>query len=162
MNTNLDDYRQQLLFALRARNVSGQRIGEAIAEVESHIAETHEDPVAAFGEPAEYARRIAESLAEAADARSTGGRWIIAMTAAGSFAGAGLTATGLLRGDAVLTVVGLVLLAALVTWLYRRRAVDRIVDPRTGSTLRIPAPRWAVVVFVVSMVALIAIAVAVR
>jgi hypothetical protein len=38
MSTNLDDYRQQLLFALRMRNIPGERIGEAIAEVESHIA----------------------------------------------------------------------------------------------------------------------------
>ena len=62
----------------------------------------------------------------------------------------------------MVAAVGLVLLAGLVIWLFRRRAVDRIVDPRTGSTLRIPAPRWAVVVFVVSMIALVAIAAVVR
>jgi uncharacterized membrane protein len=161
MNTNLDDYRQQLLFALRARNISGERIGEAIAEVESHIAETREDPVAAFGEPAEYARRLAESLTDG-KSRSPGARWINAVTAVGAFAGAALTATGLLQGQLALTAVGVVLLAALAIWLFRRRTVDRVVDPRTRTTLRMPAPRGPLIVFGVCMAVLIILAVAVR
>jgi hypothetical protein len=60
------------------------------------------------------------------------------------------------------TAIGLVLLTGLVIWVVRRRPTDRIVDPRTGTDLRVPAPRWALVVFAVSMVALVVIAVAVR
>src|SRR4051812_46273310 len=145
MTTNLDAYRQQLLFALRLHNVPAPRIGEAIAEVESHLAETGEDPVVAFGEPTEYARRLAESLAPATvvSGSGSGGPWIRPLwmntvVALVSFAGFGLATTGLLRGDWVMSAIGLVLLAGLAIWLVRRGPVDRIVDPRTGVTLRMP------------------------
>jgi hypothetical protein len=161
MTTNLDAYRQQLLFALRVRNVPGPRIGEAIAEVESHIAETGEDPVTAFGEPAEYAQHLADQLARSGRRRSRGLPTTI-VVALVAFAGAALAANGLLRGVVVATALGLVLLTGLVIWVVRRRPTDRIVDPRTGTDLRVPAPRWALVVLAVSLTALVVIAVAVR
>jgi hypothetical protein len=169
MSTNLDAYRQQLLFALRLRNVPGPRIGEAIAEVESHLAETGEDPVVAFGEPAEYARLLAESLDRAKVVSGTGASgpwvrpiWTNAVVAALSFAGFGLATTGLLRRDWVMAVIGLVLLASLAIWLVRRRDIDRIVDPRTGVALRVPVPRWALVVLGGSLAVLTVLAIAVR
>ncbi|RRO12804.1 hypothetical protein EIL87_24270 [Saccharopolyspora rhizosphaerae] len=62
-------YHDDLLIALRMHEVSGERVGEVLAEVESHVAETGEDPVEAFGEPRDYARRVAAQLD-----RSTGKR----------------------------------------------------------------------------------------
>lgn len=55
----IEKYTQQLMFALRLRDVPGEVIGDAIAQVESHIAETGEDPVAAFGPAREYAASFA-------------------------------------------------------------------------------------------------------
>lgn len=56
------DYRQDLLVALRLHEISGERVGEVIAEVEAHVEETGEDPVEAFGTPREYARQVAAQL----------------------------------------------------------------------------------------------------
>ena len=58
-------YTRALMLALRVRHVSSERIGEVVAEVESHVAETGEDPREAFGTPQQYAvavagRRVAE------------------------------------------------------------------------------------------------------
>jgi hypothetical protein len=48
-------YCDQLLMALRMREVPGQRIGEILTEVRAHLAEGGEDPVAVFGDPEAYA-----------------------------------------------------------------------------------------------------------
>jgi hypothetical protein len=59
--TTLDrKYRDGLTAAMQVRDVPGDRIGEVLAEVETHVAETRKDPRQAFGAPADYARRIAE------------------------------------------------------------------------------------------------------
>jgi hypothetical protein len=134
MSTNLDAYRQQLLFALRLRNVPAARIGEAIAEVESHLAETGDDPVAAFGEPAEYARQLAESLDHGKAVGGTGasGAWFRPLWANAVVAGF----VRWVRVDddrpaprwLVTVAIGLVLLVGLAIGLVRWRSIDRIVD----------------------------------
>lgn len=55
-------YREELLVALRVRDVPGDRIGDVLAEVEAHTAETGEDPRDAFGPPKEYARTVATAM----------------------------------------------------------------------------------------------------
>ncbi|MDR6867718.1 hypothetical protein J2Y69_002322 [Microbacterium resistens] len=53
--TTVTAYTQQLIFALRLRDIPGDVIGDAVAQVESHVADTGEDPVTAFGPAREYA-----------------------------------------------------------------------------------------------------------
>lgn len=169
MTTDLDTYRQRLLVELRRRGVPGDRVGEAIAEVESHVAESGEDPVTAFGEPDAYAERLSESLhlpAGRAGRAGPGGRTGLAnaVVAAVSFAAAGLIG-GALAGDgpvaprAAAGITGLAALAGLVAWLarYQRRAQNRVIDPRTGTDLRFPAPRAALLTFAGAMAALLVI-----
>ncbi|PKW12682.1 hypothetical protein A8926_0158 [Saccharopolyspora spinosa] len=55
-------HRDELLIALRMHEISGERVGEVLAEVEAHVTETGEDPVEAFGRPREYAAQVAEQL----------------------------------------------------------------------------------------------------
>jgi hypothetical protein len=50
------------VLALRMHDVPGDRIGQVVAEVESHVAESGEDPVDAFGSPPAYAERIRATL----------------------------------------------------------------------------------------------------
>ncbi|MGW1677024.1 HAAS signaling domain-containing protein [Saccharopolyspora sp. NPDC002376] len=57
-----EKYRDELLIALRMHEISGERVGEVLAEVEAHVRETGEDPVEAFGKPREYAAQVAEQL----------------------------------------------------------------------------------------------------
>lgn len=56
-------YRNELLLALRLRDVPGPRIAEALAEVDSHLSESGEDPLEAFGPPRAYAELVASALA---------------------------------------------------------------------------------------------------
>ncbi|MCI2419025.1 hypothetical protein MOQ72_16395 [Saccharopolyspora sp. K220] len=55
-------YHDELLYALRVHEISGERIGEVLAEVEAHVAETGEDPIQAFGQPREYAAQVVAQL----------------------------------------------------------------------------------------------------
>lgn len=69
----LDKYNDDLLRSLRFHEISGERVGEVLAEVEAHVIETGEDPVEAFGKPRDYARQVAAQLDPATGKRSTGG-----------------------------------------------------------------------------------------
>ena len=55
MMTALEKYTQQLTLRLRMLDVPGEVIADAVAQVESHIADTGEDPVEAFGTVSQYA-----------------------------------------------------------------------------------------------------------
>jgi hypothetical protein len=52
-------YLQMLLRSLREEGVPGERIGELVAEVASHLEDGGDDPVAEFGRPAELAADLA-------------------------------------------------------------------------------------------------------
>lgn len=159
----VDGYRQDLTLALRLRDVQGPRISEVLAELDSHLAETGEDPLEAFGPPKEYARQLVTALDPNRPAGP--GRWLLAvqptdvaigllsltgsvLLAAGMYAvGAGAASTIGLPGVAT---VGLGLLclavgAVLVVRASRDRS-DRLVHPRTGDDLLPPAPRWTLAV----------------
>ncbi len=70
----LDPWRQLFLVELRVRDVPGATIGDALAVVDSHCAETGQGPEQAFGPADSYAAEVADSLP--VDARTgTGGRW---------------------------------------------------------------------------------------
>ena len=58
--TTIEKYTQQLTFALRLRDVPGEVIGDAIAQVESHVADTGEGPREEFGPAREYAATFGE------------------------------------------------------------------------------------------------------
>ncbi|GHE11438.1 HAAS signaling domain-containing protein [Klenkia taihuensis] len=148
-------YRQELIVALRLKDVPGDRIGEAVAEVESHVADTGEDPVAAFGPAKEYARTLA-----------TGQRrdpwWSTAITLASAGTAGWLVAQGALaqllgeeyRGLAgwVWVLVGLVVGIPAAVRVQRRSS--RVRDPRTGADM-VPSSPWGVVVLVAIPVVLV-------
>lgn len=63
---------------LRLRDVPGPVIGERLAEVEGHCAETGESPSDAFGDPTEYAARIDQD----SDPDRISGVWVVAAAGA--------------------------------------------------------------------------------
>jgi hypothetical protein len=65
-------YHDDLVTALRFHEISGERVGEVLAEVEAHVTETGEDPNEAFGKPRDYAKQVAAQLDPATGKRSTG------------------------------------------------------------------------------------------
>ena len=99
MSTDAKRYQQDLLLALRLRDIPCPRIAEASAEVDSHIAETGEDPYAAFGTPKAYASHLASTLGGYRGAGWLGPlrslTWIHGVIALASFAGSWLLTDGL-------------------------------------------------------------------
>ena len=57
-----ETYVNRLVLALRMLDVPGDRIGQVVAEVEAHVAESHEAPAEAFGSAEDYAGRVAAAL----------------------------------------------------------------------------------------------------
>lgn len=161
MNTKPDDYQQQLLLALRLRNVRGPRIAEVLAEVDSHVAETGEDAYQAFGEPGAYADEIAgalgskEPLSWRSIFRSL--TWRDGLTFLAFLAGSSLVFVGFsdFGADnfrwvsAVAVLAGVALLVAAVVWIIRRTRTegDPVLDPRTGRNMAPALPRWTAVLW---------------
>ena len=65
-----ESYLAQLTLELRRRDVPGPRIGEVIAEIEAHVAESGEPPTEAFGAPPAYAETVAAAWHHRAGRRS--------------------------------------------------------------------------------------------
>jgi hypothetical protein len=154
-----------LLLALRMREVPGARIGEVLAEVHSHVAETGEDPRVAFGEPRAYADEVADALGrprrglrsllrsvDAVDltlALACGlasflladGLWSLGAGEDGVF---GLPAW-LVTPAAVLVLGGAA--ARTVGAARRGRQDDAVIDPRTGADM-VPFSGWRVALLV--------------
>jgi hypothetical protein len=144
MSTETSSYRRDLMLALRARHVPGDRIGDIVAEVESHVADTGEDPVEAFGPPREYAASVAPTRK---GSRVTS--W--ALTLSGAAAGwlVAVSVVALVDGEAKSLPAGLpagvALVLAVLLWipavLVQVRLNSRVRDPRTGEWLT-ASPRW--------------------
>ncbi|MGA9745989.1 MAG: hypothetical protein WBQ50_00890, partial [Nocardioides sp.] len=62
MTTDVENYRTQLLLALRLRDLPGPRIAEILAEVDSYAADSGQDPREEFGAPSEYADQLLATL----------------------------------------------------------------------------------------------------
>lgn len=139
----MSEYRQSLISILRLKDVPGDRIGQIVAEVESHIAETGEDPIEAFGRPRAYAAQLA-------DERRPEPRWYTAATALAAGVAGWLIAQGalgLLLGEHYLGRSGLLwltigVLIAIPVAIKVHRGSTPVRDPRTGADM-MPMPRWA-------------------
>lgn len=95
----LDPWRDAFLWRARLLDLPGERIGEALAEVDAHCAETGESPLDAFGDAADYATALVRSGARPADRPWHLGRlaWI---------AGTSFTATAALFTGVIGMVLG--------------------------------------------------------
>ena len=133
MTTGTDTYRRELVQALRLRNVPPERIGEIVAEVESHVADTGEDPREAFGPAREYAAGFRHPRSRASVAASVARAVLYALC--GFLVAVGII--GLVDGEPAFGLPAWVVLAAgLALWVLAlvvvvRRSVP-VPDPRTG------------------------------
>lgn len=130
-------WRDTLVYHLRMDDIPGDRIGDILLEVESHLAETGETPQEAFGDPKAYAA----SRVTAADQRpdSDANIWILIGL---SFFGSMLYVAGALgagRGSAVVFGVNpwlLIVVGAVLLVLTALRLPDDLVrHPATGQPL---------------------------
>lgn len=145
---DIEKYRQSLILALRLKDVPGDRIGEIVAEVESHVADTGEDPVSAFGEPRAYAASLT-------DEHRPDPWWQTAITAgcaavAGWFVAQGMLS--LLLGQTYFGVTGwlwlvLGVVIAIPAAMRVRRRSSRVRDPRNGADMA-PASPWGLATLV--------------
>lgn len=132
-------YLTDLAYALRLRNISGVRIGEIMAEVEAHTAESGQSAREAFGSPKEYARQF-EPAADDPGRRQWGKQaWTGALTAA---IGAWLFAAGAFAGMAGENLIKLpgwwacAIGAAILLVTFSVIPLDAIIDPRRPSSRR--------------------------
>ena len=146
--TYLDD----LVTHLRLLEVPGERIGQILAETESH-------PTESFGEPREYARELAarEGVTLPVVSRSDNPiiqlfstfrarDWVtlavgILVIGAGTFLGLGgilsLTmGSPLPLGMNPWLAIAIGVVVAIGWWVWVRVVTDPIVDPRTGDVVR--------------------------
>jgi len=93
----MDPWRDAFVLRLRLLDTRGAVIGDALAQVDSHCAETGEKPDAAFGDPDEYARTVAAALPATARVVPPS-PWNTAALAAGTMLGV----LGVLSGTAAL------------------------------------------------------------
>jgi len=141
--TTTTEYTRQLALALRMRHVPGAAIGDAVAQVESHVADTGEDPVEAFGPAGAYAASVAATVDRPAPALRVVRLALLAL--AGALLGIVLAVgvAGSLRGEPVLGGIppvvavvvgglGIVGVLVVVSVASVRRMRDPRVDPAEG------------------------------
>ena len=152
--TTVASYCDDLLLSLRAREVRGLRIGEVLAEVQSHVAETGESPQEAFGSPRDYADQVANALGlpraglagflrraiSASDLLVAVALGLSCFVLADGLWSLGAAETGLFGLPAWLpTVAAAAVLAAgtvrTVRAGLRARDADAVIDPRTGADM---------------------------
>lgn len=129
-------WRDALVFHLRMDDVPGDRIGDILLEVESHLAESGETPEDAFGDPKAYAQSRVTDADKEPD--GLGIFIIIALSFFGSMSyvsgamGAGRESTSVYGINPwMLLVIGAALL--LITAL--RLPDDLMRHPRTGKPM---------------------------
>lgn len=159
MTADVQTYSNELLTALRMRDVPGPQIAEALAEVHSHVTETGEDPREAFGPPTAYADELSAALGVPAPVPFW--RGVLSLSTLGYFVagagGSGLLVNGVIAASvgrpgplglpALLAVLlGVAVLGGLAVSLaaLARRRDTQVRDPRTGADMTPPAPRWLV------------------
>jgi hypothetical protein len=59
----MDPWRDSLISELRTRELSGDRIGQALADVDAYCADSGQTPADAFGDPIAYAQQLIEAHA---------------------------------------------------------------------------------------------------
>lgn len=141
--TTTTEYTRQLALALRMRHVPGAAIGDAVAQVESHVADTGEDPVEAFGPAGAYAASVAATVDRPAPALRVVRLALLSL--AGALLGIvlALGIAGSLRGEPVLGGIppvvavvvgglGIVGVLVVVSVASVRRMRDPRVDPAEG------------------------------
>lgn len=90
----VNPWREEFVLALRVRDVSGPRIGDALAEVDTHCAETGQHPEASFGDPESYAAELAASLPAGAGS-TPAARVLVVASSLAVLLGVALLLTGL-------------------------------------------------------------------
>lgn len=148
VDDTLTTYRQHLVAALRLKDVPGDRIGEIVAEVESHVAETGEDPVDSFGTPRDYAASLTDEHRPAPWWQTL--LTIASSAVAGFFLAQGVLA--LLLGESYLGQPGLLwvavgLVIGIPAGINVWRRSSRVLDPRTGEDL-VPTSGWGLATLV--------------
>lgn len=168
MSTRTDEkrYLTELTLALRARNISGVRIGEIIAEVEMHTADSGLDPRESFGAPKEYASQFEPTMIERKRVRWGRQSWAGILCAA---IGGWFLASGAFAGMTGEQVIGLpgwwvcAIGAAILLITFSLLPIDAIIDPRRPNARRY-AKSWllgwvagAIVVVVLLIVGLMSL-----
>ncbi|WP_432534468.1 hypothetical protein [Kineococcus arenarius] len=123
---------EDLVVALRLRDVPGGRIGAVLAEVRAHLADSGEDPAEAFGGPGEYAAALTAAPAPTRRERALGFARSFALITGVWWAVGG---AGALLGGGAARVTAPSLLVCAVVALAGPRLVERLATARGAAGL---------------------------
>lgn len=138
-----ESWAETFVIELRLRDAPGRVIGDALAEVESHCAESGETAAEAFGEPVAYARSLALAAEPAPDPLPMGGALRWALQAVGLLVTT-VGTTAWQAGDPLELTTGLVALTVVVGASIL--AVSRAADRALRFVIAHPVMAWAVTV----------------
>ncbi|MDQ3525931.1 MAG: hypothetical protein M3451_12880 [Chloroflexota bacterium] len=130
-------WRDDLILQLRLKNVPGDRIGDILLEIVSHLAESGEAPDDAFGEPKHYAESRAVSRSKSQE--DTRNVIIVALGAGigGFLAASG--AWGIGSGEDLFLNIpawpGLIVGIAILGVGFSMLESDVVRDPRSGNPI---------------------------
>lgn len=138
---------------LRMHGLSGTQAGEILAQVETHMHESGEDPVDAFGTPKQYAASYRGP--DAAPWWRSMSTWLSALAGAGAGFLLASGAVGAAMGEPTLGLpawvalgAGVVLTALLAAFL----PLDRIIDPRRPDSGGISRAAFTGIVLAIAVV----------
>jgi hypothetical protein len=147
-------WRDAFVLALRLADVPGDRIGDALATVDTHCAESGETAAEAFGDPTAYARSLTDGQGGPALRPRTVvgivagllGLLVLPRAVGAWLAGTAVQVTG---GDLaavliVLALAGVVMIRpdAVLPWLLRRSWVPWVAGPALLTVLLVPQLLW--------------------
>jgi hypothetical protein len=127
-------WRDALVLHLRMADVPGDRIGEILLEVESHVAETGETPQQAFGDAKSYATARAEPHHDDLPERGIDIVRQVLLPGLGGFLlamGSLRLGSGELLSGAIMGIIGV----ALLVFTFATIAEDPVRHPQSGQPL---------------------------
>lgn len=132
-------YRDTLITDLRFRGVDSATVGQTIADMDAHLADSGESPEEAYGTAEEYAKEIAEATTADTDRRDGLMRFLPLVVPMLGGALLGGSAVRLGSGDSILfgipAIAGVIVgLALMILWMGPILR-SNVHDPRTGRII---------------------------
>ncbi|HLL69710.1 MAG TPA: hypothetical protein VK453_28950 [Micromonosporaceae bacterium] len=145
----MDEWRDTFVVQAQLHQVSGRRIGEALAEIETHCADSGQSPDRAFGDPTRYAETLARDVAPAGSTTRRTPVWAAALLTFATLGGiscllSGVEAVshstrGALTVGQIVTVTFGVIWVSFITAVFLRPGAPKVTQ-RTGVATALGLP----------------------
>jgi hypothetical protein len=122
MKNNDQAWQEQLVLHLRLAGIPGARIGDIVAEVQAHCADSGQLPEEAFGKSADYAAKYVDVVAPLRLVGAFAGTWFVSSLGIATTAAVISAASAWLKSEPTAISQGLLLTAVtggwIIAWLF--------------------------------------------